>query len=280
MTTLITGGTGNVGLPLLDALSGRRDVRVLVHVEDDVERVRERDLEPVRADLATPDSLADAFAGVDRLFLLTPFVTGQARLEHAALDAAQGAGVQHVVKFAYAGLDWPIAITADHREVVERLAGSPFAVTLLLADVFASNVLGSADLLRDGRLVLPGPSAQIAYVDPADVGQVAAALLTSTSPPEGRVVVTGPELLGNERVADIAGRAFAGTPATYVPADAQPFAEALVGAGWPAFIAHAIAEMHDTIAARGPLPVTDATQAYLQRGATPLAAFLERVLRT
>ena len=278
MSTLITGGTGNVGLPLLEALGGRSGVRALALTDDDAVKIRERDVEPVRGSLADPGSLPAAFAGVDRLFLLTPFVEGQEQLEHAALDAAEKSGVEHVVKFAYAGLDWPIDLTAGHRRIRDRLDDAPYAVTLLLADVFATNLLGQADLLRDGTLVLPGPEARIAYVDPLDVGQVAAALLTSTDPGTGRVVVTGPELLSNELTADIAGRAYTGSPAAYVAAGAQPFAESLISGGWPPFVAHAVAEMHTTIAEQGPLPVSDTTPTLLGRPATSLSAFFTRVL--
>lgn len=278
MTILITGGTGNVGLPLLDSLAGRPDIRALAHTPSAVEAIESRGIQAVRGDLADPASLAEAFEGVDRLFLLTPFVAGQELLEHHALDAAQAAGVAHVVKFAYAGLDWPIAITAAHRQIRDRLQGAPFAVTLLLADVFAANLLGQGDLLRGGQLVLPGPGAQIAYVDPTDVAQVAAALLIADQPPTGRVVVTGPELLSNQQAAALGGQAFTGSPATYVAVEAEPFAASLTAGGWPPAAAAAVAEMHTTIAEQGPLPVTDATRTYLHREATPLAAFLATAL--
>ncbi len=278
MTTVITGATGNVGLPLLDALSGRTGVRALVIGDADAERARERYIEPVRGRLDDPDSLADAFAGVERLFLLTPFVEEQEQLENAALDAAEKAGVDHVVKLAYAGLDWPIAITAAHRRIRDRLARGSVPTTLLLADVYATNLLGQADLLRAGQLVLPGPDARIAYVDPADVGHVAAAVLTATAPPLGRVVVTGPALLTNTEVAAIAGQAYRGAPAEYVPAEPGPFTDSLVQSGWPAFVAGAVAEMHTTIAADGPLPVTDTVRTHLGREATSLSDFLGRVL--
>lgn len=278
MTILITGSTGNVGLPLLDALAGRPDVRALAHTPAAVEAIESRGIRAVPGDLANPASLAEAFEDVNRLFLLTPFVADQELLEHNALDAAQAAGVAHVVKFAYAGLDWPIAITAAHRQIRDRLQDAPFAVTLLLADVFAANLLGQSDLLRGGQLVLPGPDAQIAYVDPTDVAQVAAALLTADQPPNGRVVVTGPELLTNQQAAAQGGHAFTGSPAQYVPVEPQPFAASLIAGGWPAAAAEAVAEMHTTIAEQGPMPVTDTTRTYLNREATPLATFLATAL--
>jgi len=186
--------------------------------------------------------------------------------------------LQHVVKLAYAGLDWPISITAAHRSVVARLDEASYASTVLLAEVFMSNILGQADLLRQGQLVLPGENAVIGYVDPRDVGQVGAALLRATGPPAGRVVVTGPQALTNIETAAIAGRAFAGSAATYVPVDAAPFTSSLTANGWPYFVAHAVAEMHQTIAARGPLSASDATCTWLQRDATPLEAFLARTV--
>lgn len=278
MTILVTGGTGNVGLPLLDALSHRDDVRALVHTDANAGTVEEHGAAAVRGDLADPASLTAAFAGVDTLFLLSPFFEGHQALEHNALDAAQQASVRRVVKFAY-GLDWPIALTAGHREVRDRLAGSSFEVTLLLSDIFATNLLGQADLIAGGQHILPGRAAKIAYTDPADVGAVAAHLLTTEAPVPGTVVVTGPELLGNDRVAEIAGAAY-GATALYVEAPPKVWAQSLADAGWPLWIASAVAEMHTTVADRGPLPVTDTTQRYLGRPAHSLTEFFARVTAT
>lgn len=277
MTTLIIGGSGNVGLPLLRALAGRAGVTALVRTDEDAASARELDIAPVRGDLAEPASLSTAFKGVDRLFLLTPFVENQEDLENNALDAAEKAGVDHVVKLAYAGIDWPIDITQAHRTIQARLLDAPYVSTLLLAEVFATNVLGQTDLLRQGQFVLPGATARIGYVDPADVGQVAAALLAAAAPPVGRIVVTGPDQLTNDQVAAVAGRTLTGAPARYVTVEAEPFIGSLTAAGWPPFTARAVAEMHLTIAARGPIPTSDATQTWVGRPATPLADFLARV---
>lgn len=276
MTILVTGGTGNVGLPLLDALSHRDDVRALVHTDTAAETVEKHGAVAVRGDLTDPASLPAAFDGVDTLFLLSPFFEGHQALEHNALDAAQEASVRRVVKFAYAGLDWPIALTSGHREIRDRLAGSSFDVTLLLSDIFATNLLGQADLIAGGQLVLPGRAARIAYTDPADVGAVAAHLVSTEEPVPATVVVTGPELLSNERAAEIAGTAY-GSTALYVEAPATTWAQSLADAGWPLWIANAVAEMHTTVADRGPLPVTDSTERYLGRPAHSLTDFFARV---
>ncbi len=272
---LITGATGNVGLPLLKALADRDDVRALVPNEEEAAKAAANGATPAIADLADPTTLAPAFDGVDRLFLLSPFIENQAELEHAALDAAEKAGVKRVVKLAYAGVEWPIALTEAHREIEARLAGSTFDVTLLHSDVFASNLLTQAEYLRGGQLVLPGPAAKIAYVDPADVAAVAAALLTreDTSTTPDVVTVTGPEQVTNADVAAIAGRVL-GRDVQAVDVPAGPWAAALVDAGVPAFIAEAVGEMHETIESHGPIAVSPATLEFAGRPPRSLEEFL------
>lgn len=277
MTILVTGSTGTIGIPLLEALQERDDVRALIRSDADRAQAEQYGATAVIGDLLDPASLHSAFDGVDRLFLLSPFVEGQAALEHAALDAAEKAAVPCIVKLAYAGVEWPIALTAAHREIETRLASSSAHVTLLHADVFAANLLGQATLVQGGQLVLPGAAARIAYVDPADVAAVAAHLLTVDEPVQGTVVVTGPDLLSNDQVATLFGQVV-GTDAVYVEATPEPWASSLVEAGWPAFAANAVAEMHTTIADKGPIPVSDATQRLLGRPARPLPDFLTRAL--
>ena len=278
MTILVTGATGNVGLPLLDALAYRDDVRALVVDDANAAIAQAHGAIPVRADLSDPASLPAAFEEVDTLFLLSPFFEGHQALEHHALDAAESAAVRRVVKLAYSGLDWPIELTAGHREIRDRLAVSPFDVTLLLSDIYASNLLAQADSIAAGQLVLPGAEARIAYTDPADVGEVAAQLLTVDKPFGGTVVVSGPELLSNQQAAAVVGAAF-NTDTVYIEAPADLWAQRLADAGWPRWISEAVAEMHTTVADNGPLPVGDATMRYLGRPARPLAEFLGRVRR-
>ncbi len=57
--------------------------------------------------------------------------------------------------------------------------------------------------------------------------------MSATNPPEGRVVVTGPQALTNEETAAAAGLALAGKPASYIAVEADPFIASLVDGGWP-----------------------------------------------
>ncbi len=84
MSILLTGATGLIGSRVAAALQGRDDVRALARSEAAATKLRDLDLQVVRGDLDDPTSLTAAFAGVERLFLLTPFSERQAVQEHAA----------------------------------------------------------------------------------------------------------------------------------------------------------------------------------------------------
>jgi uncharacterized protein YbjT (DUF2867 family) len=89
---LVTGATGRIGRELVRELSA--EVRVLVR---DPSRAADlpQHAERVVGDLGEPATLAPAFDGVDKVFLLVPGVG----TEHTAnaLAAATDAGVRHIV---------------------------------------------------------------------------------------------------------------------------------------------------------------------------------------
>ena len=64
------GGTGKIGSYVVDELLKRKnDVRMLVRKKNDKTNVFEH-AEQVIGDLLKPDTVADAFKGVDKLFLI------------------------------------------------------------------------------------------------------------------------------------------------------------------------------------------------------------------
>src|ERR1044072_8762418 len=92
---LATGATGNIGRELVRQLDELGvPFRILVRDPARAATLPER-AERVMADLSDPATLPPAFAGVDRLFLLTPGI-GLDHTRHA-VAAAQAAGGRHIV---------------------------------------------------------------------------------------------------------------------------------------------------------------------------------------
>lgn len=238
---LLIGGTGTVGGHVSQALADHPDVRALAHSDRSEAALRGLGVEVVRADLDEPRSLAPAFADADRLFLLTPYGSAQEAQEANALDAAEQAGVNRVVKVSVA-VDADIAVSRGHHVIEERLRRSSFDVTLLRADSFATNLLMQTDAIAGGSIHFPAGEARIPHVDPRDIAAVATRALTAGDPPTGEFVLTGPESLSYTEVAERLTRAL-GRDVHYVDVPAPAWEGSLVEAGLPEEYAAALTEL-------------------------------------
>ncbi len=241
---LLIGATGTVGSHAARLLAGRPDVRALVRSDAAAAKAAELGVEPVRGDLALPETLPAALAGVDRLLLATPFRPDQLKLELNAVEAAEAAGVGHVVKLsaldAAPGVD--VAMTRVHRLVEQQLGERGVPHTVLRPDWFASNAGAQVDLIRGGLLTYPYGDAVTAPVDPRDIAEVAVAALTDGEPRGEVVELTGPAPLSfrdsAERIAAVTGR-----PVSFLEASPEDWHGGLVAAGIEGWYADALVEI-------------------------------------
>ena len=99
-TVLVTGSTGTVSTALIGALGGTPDLRIRALVRDPAKAdgLRAKGAEAVVGDLEEPDTLGDAFDGVDILWLLTPASALEPSMGANAVQAAKRAKVKHIVR--------------------------------------------------------------------------------------------------------------------------------------------------------------------------------------
>jgi uncharacterized protein YbjT (DUF2867 family) len=191
MTVLVIGSAGDLG---------RRVARFVEERGADVRPFTRRD----GNDLANPSSLAAACAGVSAVFLQSAPSREQVGLESNAIEAAERAGVDRIVKISnipIAGLDG--GLHGNHRAIERRLAASAVASTFLQPSFFTTVLDRQRDLIARGRVVLPFGEGRVAWVDPDDIAEVAAEALVHEI--EGPLVVTGPEALDGDEVAERVG---------------------------------------------------------------------------
>jgi NAD(P)H dehydrogenase (quinone) len=209
VTVLVIGASSRVGADVARDLVARGvAVRAMTRRP---EATMPEGAEVVRADLDAPASLSDACAGVQRLFLMSSPTSEQVRLETNAIDAAEAAGVEHIVKISnipVPGLD--SGLHGNHRAIEARLAASAIASTVLQPSFFSSVLARQLPLIRRGRFVMPTGNGRVAWIDPRDIAAVAAAVLADREPPAGAFRLTGPEALSGAdvaaRIAALAGR--------------------------------------------------------------------------
>lgn len=255
MTILVTGATGNVGGHLVRTLSARGV--------------------PVRAFHRDRISPAQAMAGVDRLFLACGNVPGQVEFECSAIDAAADAGVSRIVKLSGpdAAMDSPLIFESWHGTIERHLADSGLPAAVLRPSTFMTNLLAYAGgVARTGMIFAPAGTAKISFVDPRDIAEVAAELLTADRAPTGVYQLTGPEAVGFVRVAAELSAA-TGSTVTYVPVTDEEAFGAMTADGLPPMLADAIVAIFAAQRAGAMAAVTDTIPRILGRPARTLAGF-------
>ena len=134
------------------------------------------------------------------MFLLSSPTQEQVTLETNAIDAAEAAGIERIVKVSNIPIDGLDAgLHGNHRAIERRLAASPVATTVLQPSFFTTVLERQRAQIERGRVVLPFGPGRIAWVDPDDIAAVAAIALTRDV--GSRVWITGPEALDGDEVA-------------------------------------------------------------------------------
>lgn len=179
---LVIGATGKIGAEVVKQLLGEgREVRAMARNPESARQRLGPRVEIVAGDLAAPETLGPAMAGVERLFLLCAASPDHVALKSAGIQAAARAGVAHVVLSTgiTAGPDSPVELGRWHGRNQEELKATGMAWTFLQPTYFMQNMLWLAPgIARDGHFSMPLGDSRIAWVDVRDIAAVGVAALT------------------------------------------------------------------------------------------------------
>lgn len=192
---VVTGATGNVGRPLVEALAAIGEQVTAVSRRPGGTELPEG-VRHHRADLADPGSLRPALEGADALFLLFAgeLLAGIARTGEL-LDTARSAGVRRVVLLSsQAAGTRPDAVSHAPMRAFEDAVRQPgLDWTILRPGGFASNAFAWAESVRKERMIAaPFADVGLPVVDPADIAEVAAAALREPGHAGRTYELTGP----------------------------------------------------------------------------------------
>lgn len=206
---VVTGATGNVGKPLVEAL---------VAAGKEVTAVSRRDgavpagVRHVRADLVDPRSLIPALDGADSVFLLTSADFMAAGDLDKVVEVLRDNGIRRVVLQSSQGVG-----TGRHAPGLEEaVTRSGLEWTILQPGGFDSNALQWADAVRTHRTVTaPFGDVTLPTIDPADIAEVAAVVLREDGHAGKTYVLTGPAPISPRQQAAAIGEVL-GEPVRFV----------------------------------------------------------------
>ncbi|MFE1543211.1 SDR family oxidoreductase [Streptomyces microflavus] len=204
---LVTGATGNIGRELLRQLHAdgyAPGVRALTRDAGRAGPLVPEGVAVVEGDLGRVETLKPSLDGVRSLFLLAG-----AGADARVLEAARGAGVEHVVLVSsITVVTHPHLGPARANLAVERrLRESGMEWTVLRPTQFASNTLWWAESVRAESVVhVPYADTGLPTVHPADIASMARAALTGPDHRGRTYPLTGPERITPRQQAGELGR--------------------------------------------------------------------------
>ena len=233
---LVTGATGTIGSHLVPSLLDQdAPVRVLVRNADMAQATFGDRVDIVAGDLRDASSVSVALKGVDRVFLNSPSLDGFIDLQRPLIDAANAAGVGHLVRLSVAGAA-PDATTSygrGHFVLDQHLKASTLSWTILQPNGFMQNLLSNVETIRTGAIYASAGGGHVAMIDARDIAEVAASVLTTGGHAGESLVLTGGEAVTYDDVT----AAFAtelGHDVRYVDVPPEVTRQNLLGFGLPA----------------------------------------------
>lgn len=181
----MTGAAGQLGTLVIDALLEMVPARAIVAGVRDIAkeaatRLRDRGVEVRIADYSRPETLTSAFAGVDRLLLISGSEIGKRTVQHRnVITAAKEAGVGLIAYTSILHADSsPLFLADEHRQTEAALAEAGVPFTLLrngwYTEVFTWRLPAA---LSQGVLIGAAAEGRISAAARADYALAAATVL-------------------------------------------------------------------------------------------------------
>ncbi|MEW9551749.1 NAD(P)H-binding protein [Nonomuraea sp. NPDC050783] len=231
---VITGATGTVGRALVERLRGHDVLAVARRPADDLGCAH------APGDFERPETIGRLLSAGDRLFLNSSLWPGFVAAHRAVIDLAARAGVAQVVTVSVRGARPGRRLGGGmHGEVDAHLRRSGVPYAILQPTGFMQNLPGE---IRDGRFHGSYGPKEVNYIDARDIADVAAALLTRPVGASGDHVLTGPESLSHEGIAERVTAAL-GRPVRYVDLPVPEMAAHLERQGLPSPLAAELAAL-------------------------------------
>jgi NAD(P)H dehydrogenase (quinone) len=234
---IVSGASGQFGRKAAALLAERVGAENLILVSRNPDSLDVPGADTRYGDFDDEASLDAAFAGGDRLLLISTLSVGRRPAQHGrAILAAKRAGVERIVYTSTGGMQDgnPAIVVPDHRATEALLRASGLAFTIMRDSLYAEAALLQIlpRAIAAGRMRSASGDGQVPFVAKADCVASAVAALAGDGHDNKVYEITGPALWSMGGLCALAGE-MTGRRVDFVPISDAEFDADLAAAGVP-----------------------------------------------
>jgi NAD(P)H dehydrogenase (quinone) len=273
MTIVVTGATGHLGRHAVESLLSRGvPADQIVAVGRSTEKIQDladRGVDVRYASYDEPETLRKAFAGADKLLLVSASEAGKRIPQHRnAIDAAKDAGVRQIFYTSIANADTSgMVLAGEHIATEQALTDSGIPSVFLRNSWYLENY----DLRGALEHGLAGASGEgkISMATRADYAEAAAAAVVADHLDKQVYELGGEGVTLTELAAEVSRQS--GREVAYTDLPQDKYVEFLVGVGLPEGFAAVLADSDHRAASGALYTGTEDLAGLLGRPVTPLS---------
>ncbi|PLT27914.1 SDR family oxidoreductase [Peribacillus deserti] len=283
MKILVTGATGKLGSKVVEALLKTvpaSQLAVSVRNPEKAVGLQERGVEVRQGDFDHPETLDAAFAGIDRLLIISADGDNETRIrQHTdAVAAAERAGVKFI---AYTSLgnasESNLFLAPPHRAAEDAILKTGIPYSFLRNNWYLENEISSIQgVIAGAPWITSAGSGKAGWALQQEYAEAAAAVLTGNGHENTVYELSGKLLTQEELVSAL--KLVLGKEVSFQQVDDTAYAEIMKGAGVPDFIIPMLVEIQKGIR-EGELEVESSDfEKLLGRPLTPIREALSQIV--
>ena len=283
MTIAITGATGHLGRLVIEQLLARGvDPSTIVaggRNEEVLGRLAAQGVRTARMDYADASTLDEAFAGAEKILLISGNEAGQRTVQHkAVIDAARRVDATLVYTSAPKASTTSLVLAPEHKATEGLLEGSGLTYTVLRNNWYTENYDDTIhQAVSTGSILTGAGDGRVASAPRRDYAEAAAVVLLSDDHAGEILELGGDEPWTFDELAATVAEV-AGTPVAVDKLSVDEHVAALTGSGLDEGTARFVAALDANIA-DGALAGSDGTLSRLiGRPTTPLKQYVGELL--
>ncbi|PFK98574.1 NAD(P)-dependent oxidoreductase [Priestia megaterium] len=252
MKILVTGATGKLGSKVVESLLKSipaSDLAVSVRNPEKAEGLRTRGIEVRQGDFDNPETLDNAFTGIDRLLIISADGDNETRiLQHTnAVQAAERAGVKFIAYTSLANATESKNLMAPpHVETEAAIIRTGIPYSFLRNNWYLENEIGSIQGAMAGApWVTSAGKGKVGWALQQDYADAAAAVLVGNGHENTVYELSGPLLTQEELVSALG--AVLGKEIPVQQVSDEKYAEIMKGLGLPDFVIPIVVGIQESI---------------------------------